>query len=112
MRHRALVVLSTCLLGLAGCVTLFHGDIERDRVALRAVASKLACGMTENDVNQRVGGKLEKMAGPGEGLTHIYRLELANLWLVFNERGLKSSQVYYVNGLTSLGSEQVLEYCK
>ena len=112
MRLGTLLILCACLLGMTGCVSLFHGEIERDREALRAVASGLICGMMESNVNQRVGGKLEKMAAPGEGLTHIYRLELANLWFVFGEHGLKSSQVYFVNGLTSLGSERVVEYCK
>jgi hypothetical protein len=107
--YRFIFVLFCAALG--GCALLYSSDVQRDRAEAQRVAALLKCGMTETDVNAVVGGKLEKMGAPHERLTHIYRLPFANLWLVFDDRGLRSSQVLAINGLTSYASEQPTEYC-
>ena len=109
---RRVVYYVVVILATSGCTTLFRSDIERDRNKLTTLSRSLACGMTEAEVNKRVGGTLEKMGAPHERLTHIYRLQFADLWLVIDQNGLQASQIHTIDGMTSYAAEPQVRYCK
>jgi hypothetical protein len=112
MNRAAMLFAILLSLPLGGCALMYASDAERDREAIRRIEASLKCHMTEAEVNALLGGKLEKMSGPHERLTHIYRLPFANLWLVFDKEGLRSYETLTIEGLTSYKSEKVSRYCE
>jgi hypothetical protein len=91
---------------------MYGSQINRDVNQLSAVAHSLTCGMTEQEVNSRVHGKLESMGASNPMITHIYRLQFASLWFVFSAGQLQSAQIYYADGLTSLAEGERFNYCR
>jgi hypothetical protein len=91
---------------------MYSGQINRDVAQLSTVGHSLSCGMTEQEVNSRVQGKLESMGAATPKITHIYRLQFASLWFVFSAGRLQSAQIYYADGLTSLAEGERFNYCR
>jgi hypothetical protein len=112
MRLFAIALAVLLVMAVQGCAALVSPQIERDRVRAESVAQSLTCAMSPADVDRALSGKLERMSGPSENLTHIYRLQFASVWFVFRDDRLLSSQVYVIDGLTSLRPETRLDYCK
>lgn len=61
------------------------------------VQEKLACGMSPAQAQAAVGSaRVVQVKHPQ--MTHFARLGMADLWMTFDERGLRSSQVVMAQG--------------
>lgn len=111
MKAIAATISTGALIVLSGCAALVSPQIERDQTAAEVLVRSLSCGMSLETVDKALGGKLERLSGGSQTLTHIYRLEFASIWFVFDREGLRSAQIHVVDGLTSLRAEARRDYC-
>jgi hypothetical protein len=90
---------------LSGCATVSKSEIDN-------VQARLRCAMSPADVEALVGTRLQKLEARDPRLTHLYRTGMTDLWLVFDDDKLRSSQVVVVQGLLGTKAEPVVNHCK
>jgi hypothetical protein len=93
------------VLFLAGCGVLSRAHAER-------VQSQLTCGLTILEVERAVGGPLHAQEARDPRVTHLFRDGFTDLWLVFDNGGLRSSQISHVVGFTGTRESPRIDHCK
>ncbi len=89
---------------LAGCAAMATSKMH-------SLQSKLSCGMSQAQVEAIVGERLEAVEKDPR-VTHFYRSGMADLWFIFSDGKLQSSQVIKVKGFTGTEDEPVVNYCR
>ena len=97
-------VLIVALLLLAGCAAMATSKMH-------SIQGQLSCGMSQAQVETIVGERLQTI-DKDRRVTHFYRSGMADLWLVFADGRLRSSQVIKVKGFTGTEEEPVVNHCK
>jgi hypothetical protein len=101
---RATVLVLAVLLASA-CGTASRAHAERAQ-------SQFRCGLSVAAVEQIVGGRVQAQEVRDPRLTHLYRDGRTDLWLTFDNSGLRSSQLIQVVGLKGTEAATRLEHCK
>jgi len=99
---RVLVVVLVVQCG--GCAVVSLPRAERFQAQLR-------CDMSVSEVEAIVGGKLQPIEGRAPRLTHLYRDGMTDLWLIFDDGKLRSSQINEVQGMTGVRPHSVISHC-
>ena len=102
MRVARWVIVSSML--IAGCAGMATSKMH-------SLQGQLRCGMSPAQVEAIIGGGLQSIEKDPR-VTHIYRSGMADLWLVFTDDKLRSSQVISVQGFTGTHDEPVVNYCR
>jgi hypothetical protein len=90
---------------LGACAIVSKGQIDK-------VQAQLRCAMPSAEVEALVGKRLHKLEARDPRLTHLYRNGMTDLWLVFDDDRLRSSQVVVVQGLLGTKEEPVVNHCR
>ena len=101
---RATVLILAVFLAYA-CGTASRAHAERAQ-------SQFRCGLSLVEVERIVGGPLQAQEGREPRLTHLFRDGRTDLWLTFDNGGLRSSQLIQVVGLKGTEAGTRLEHCK
>jgi hypothetical protein len=100
------------LISCVGCVGIFRHQIDRDELVLQTAQNQFRCEASVNDIERILRGKLETMDSPHPDMTHLYRLEFADLRLIFKDGKLQSSQVFVISdGLKMYRVEKRINHC-
>ena len=91
--------------------SLLIGCAVMDSSKMHAIQSKLSCGMSQGEVEAVVGERL-KRSDQDRRATHYYRSGMADLWMVFVDDQLHSSQIINVKGFTGTEEEPVVDHCR
>lgn len=97
--------------GVVAASVLLTGCAAMAANRLHLLQGQLRCGMTSGQVEVITGERLQPVEKDTR-LTHLYRSGMADLWLVFNEGRLRSSQVIRVKGLTGTEDEAIVNHCR
>ena len=88
---------------LAGCALLAAGDRAKAEQHLKGVSANLKCDMSIAQTEAVLGGRIRALEIPDPNrLTHVYDADFGNLWFVFVDGKLKSSQIMLMDGLKSM----------
>jgi hypothetical protein len=68
--------------------------------------------MSSAEVEALVGTRLQRLEVRDPRLTHFYRSGMTDLWLVFDDDKLRSSQIVVVQGLLGTKEEPVINHCR
>jgi hypothetical protein len=101
---RATVLIFTVLLASA-CGTFSRARAERAQ-------TQLTCGLSVAEVERIVGGRLGALEARDPRLTHLFRDGYTDLTFIFDARGLRSSQLVQVVGLTGTEAAPRVEHCE
>lgn len=88
----------------AGCAVFSLPSAER-------LQSQFRCGMSVSEVESVVGGGLQPLQTRDPRLTHLYRDGMTDLWFIFDDGKLRSSQINEVQGLTVVQPHPVISHC-
>jgi hypothetical protein len=89
---------------LAGCAVMATSKMH-------SLQDQFSCGMSQAQVEAIVGERLQTIE-KDRRVTHFYRSGMADLWLVFTDGKLRSSQVIKVKGFTGTEDEPVVNHCR
>ena len=98
---RCVAMLSILLVGCAGMATN----------KVHSLQGQLKCRMSPAQVEAIAGERLQSVEKDAR-LTHLYRSGMADLWLVFVDGKLRSSQVIRVKGFTGTEDEALVNHCR
>src|SRR5262245_56071839 len=101
---RWLIAIFPAVLFTGGCATA-------SKISMENIQARLRCGMSLSEVESIVGGRLQALEARDPRLTHLYRSGLADLWLIFDDRKLRSSQVVVVEGILGTKEEPRVNHC-
>ena len=88
---------------LVGCAAM---SVDK----MHSLQAKLGCGISPMQTEAIIGERLQTLENDSRA-THFYRSGMADLWLVFSDGGLRSSQVIRVKGLIGTEQEPVVNHC-
>lgn len=73
--------------------------------------AQLKCGMSIVEAEHVLGTKLQALEARDPRLTHLYRDGMTDLWLIFEDGKLRSSQIIEVQGLTGVRMHSQVALC-
>lgn len=106
------LLLATAFVVLAGCALLVASDRAKAEHLLNEKSVNLKCDMSIAQAETVLGGRVRALDMPDPNrLTHVYDVTFGDLWLVFVDGKLKSSQIMLADGLKSMTRLNKEELC-